>query len=537
MALKSQFISNRFSLVVFFLLVNKQCQTLGSRYYNNGVTTDYDNNDGDETFVEEPNQFSPSASLLDSNTWYQLMYQSLKIDRGSKFLGCRLQNRYIKYFNNSVDQEQYCGYIPACKKPIIVRYTETKPLIYSEMKGTEKIMKGLLIDILEEVLVQRCCLGCTNLQFVHYTIPDDMFFENFNAWENDSIIAPVEFRGEESSLLGHHLVPLFQHRKVYFLGLHTEIDSYVLLRGVINNALLTWPLFVTALSMAVLAGVIIWISEQWSNEEHFQKEFPRGAFEGFWWAYVSMTTVGYGDKTPSTVFGRLFAILWILIGITLFNMFTAAIITGLNAAIRQHSTFELSGSKVGFIESKPHVYNSIMKEFAFPKVYFNTTQLMEALDNDEVQAIALDEYAYFHALPAFKNHGKIEIKHIAKLFDYHVGFGVMVKTNPYFQMQKEFNEFSQEDLAFSQRLVQSRSSKQSTEEASTISIIFDAQKQPFWLTMVCTCVGSMCMVLLWFLFRKCCELKNKSKVEASETREVEKSPGIKIEVGEKIHVR
>jgi len=32
--------------------------------------------------------------------------------------------------------------------------------------------------------------------------------------------------------------------------------------------------------------------DTWYNKSQFPRTFPRGPFEGFWWAYVSMTTVG-----------------------------------------------------------------------------------------------------------------------------------------------------------------------------------------------------------------------------------------------------
>lgn len=45
----------------------------------------------------------------------------------------------------------------------------------------------------------------------------------------------------------------------------------------------------------------------------------------FWWAIVTMTTVGYGDFAPSTPEGRIFAVLVMFAGISFTAMFTAVI--------------------------------------------------------------------------------------------------------------------------------------------------------------------------------------------------------------------
>ena len=55
----------------------------------------------------------------------------------------------------------------------------------------------------------------------------------------------------------------------------------------------------------------------------------------------------YGDKTPVSVVGRIFAVLWILVGITIFNMFTATIVNAMDKAIRdQIVPFTVKGKTV-----------------------------------------------------------------------------------------------------------------------------------------------------------------------------------------------
>lgn len=51
----------------------------------------------------------------------------------------------------------------------------------------------------------------------------------------------------------------------------------------------------------------------------------RTAEDAIWWAYVTITTVGYGDRFPVTTGGRLVGILLMTAGVGLFGTFTAYI--------------------------------------------------------------------------------------------------------------------------------------------------------------------------------------------------------------------
>ncbi len=46
--------------------------------------------------------------------------------------------------------------------------------------------------------------------------------------------------------------------------------------------------------------------------------------DGIWWAWVTITTVGYGDLVPGSTAGRLFGAVLMLLGIGLFSMLTAS---------------------------------------------------------------------------------------------------------------------------------------------------------------------------------------------------------------------
>jgi voltage-gated potassium channel len=48
-------------------------------------------------------------------------------------------------------------------------------------------------------------------------------------------------------------------------------------------------------------------------------------WDGIWWAWVTVTTVGYGDVVPTSVAGKLLASILMLLGLGLFSLLTATI--------------------------------------------------------------------------------------------------------------------------------------------------------------------------------------------------------------------
>lgn len=79
------------------------------------------------------------------------------------------------------------------------------------------------------------------------------------------------------------------------------------------------------LSALLVAGSLIWLLERRRNPAHFDPDPLKGVGDGVWWAAVTMTTTGYGDKTPITWRGRLVALVWMFISIFCIAAFSATL--------------------------------------------------------------------------------------------------------------------------------------------------------------------------------------------------------------------
>jgi voltage-gated potassium channel len=108
-----------------------------------------------------------------------------------------------------------------------------------------------------------------------------------------------------------HLGALRLLRLLIILSLFLHVGSgarKMLTRNEVGTALIT-SLIVIVMAGAMMAVLDPGIGTPW---------------DGIWWAWVTVTTVGYGDVVPVTHVGRIFGSFVILLGIALFSMLTAA---------------------------------------------------------------------------------------------------------------------------------------------------------------------------------------------------------------------
>ncbi len=104
--------------------------------------------------------------------------------------------------------------------------------------------------------------------------------------------------------------------------------------------------------LVILVAHLIWLVERRRNPD-FTRSYPLGVWDAIYWTLVTISTVGYGDKTPKTHIGRLIALVLIVFGYVAFAWFTATItsavtVSELEGVIRGPE--DLPGHRVATVE-------------------------------------------------------------------------------------------------------------------------------------------------------------------------------------------
>lgn len=89
-------------------------------------------------------------------------------------------------------------------------------------------------------------------------------------------------------------------------------------------------------------SLLLWLVERRSNHAHFGGKPIHGFGSALWFAAVTMTTVGYGDKTPRTAPGRILAFVWMFIGVFIVGIFTATLASSIAISRTQTSITRVS---------------------------------------------------------------------------------------------------------------------------------------------------------------------------------------------------
>lgn len=143
----------------------------------------------------------------------------------------------------------------------------------------------------------------------------------------------------------------------------------------------------------LVSGFLVWVFERKKNPGQFGGSPSRGIGSGFWWAAVTMTTVGYGDKSPQSVGGRVVALVWMIASLIIISGFTAAITTALTTGSlegRVHGPADLPDVRTGTVGGSTSM--RFLEEEYIPFDAFDTVEhALQALREGRIDAVVYDE--------------------------------------------------------------------------------------------------------------------------------------------------
>jgi len=142
----------------------------------------------------------------------------------------------------------------------------------------------------------------------------------------------------------------------------------------------------------IMLGFIIWLFERKKNQKDFGGSAKEGIGSGIWWSVVTMTAVGYGDKVPRTLGGRLFATIWMFTGIILISTFIATITSVLTVSQLEYAIDgpeDLRMNTVGTIKyTTSEIYMQDNRIVYIP--YDTVTEALEALNLGSINTLVYD---------------------------------------------------------------------------------------------------------------------------------------------------
>jgi polar amino acid transport system substrate-binding protein len=112
------------------------------------------------------------------------------------------------------------------------------------------------------------------------------------------------------------------------------------------------PLVALTFALLIVMGVAMWLAERPLRPRNHESAVDT-LRDGVYWAVVTMTTVGYGDKTPKTLAGRAIAILWMLASVALISILSTSIVSRMTAERvvggLRFDEADLSGKRLGAV--------------------------------------------------------------------------------------------------------------------------------------------------------------------------------------------
>ncbi|XP_028409028.1 uncharacterized protein LOC114531613 isoform X2 [Dendronephthya gigantea] len=229
--------------------------------------------------------------------------------------------------------------------------------------------------------------------------------------------------------------------------------------GVLFDAVLTIvPFLAISVIFAYIAGVILWALECHHNENEYPPRFFAGASNGFWWAYITMTTVGYGDKTARTKAGRVFAVVWVLTGLCICSLLIGTISSAFTTSTTppESKDIRIYGSTIAVLQDSPDHKLGVRRNAKVNtgnKKYTSVEELRDVLLSGTVDGILVDAYVADARKDLFSRSEFL----VKKVIDVSSSYGVVMGTDAK-KLRKCFSKFWKDNSAVRSDFIANNSS-------------------------------------------------------------------------------
>ncbi|XP_065685087.1 uncharacterized protein LOC105844513 isoform X2 [Hydra vulgaris] len=258
---------------------------------------------------------------------------------------------------------------------------------------------GFFLKLLQEMVVKSCgsCQGYSSSKlYFNQSKTGDETIKSSEFDLKNAINKDVDLSFPIYGMNGREVAPDSEFSVLLMSpGIALVVRNENTINQVINKMLLgvlnVWPVLLISYAIASIFGIAIWFTDQFSNPEQFSKGSSlRGPLSGFWFTFVTMTTIGYGDLSPRSILSRTFAMVWFLTGLILNGIIIAFIVTNLTT-LSSSKDYMLYNTKVAALNNSLELKLAITNNAEVSQVrYTDISSMLEDLQNKVVDIVYVD---------------------------------------------------------------------------------------------------------------------------------------------------
>ncbi len=182
-------------------------------------------------------------------------------------------------------------------------------------------------------------------------------------------------------------------------------------------------------------GFIVWFVEKKYNPTDF-RDGIYGIMDGIWWSTVTITTVGYGDKTPKTTVGKIISMLWMFAAISLISSFTATIastltVNRLDVEVNTLQDLKKIG-RIGTIRNSDTEDYLVRHQIKAYKRYNSVEDGLADLANGVIKAFAYDKAAIHYLVTEKCINDKVRL--LSTTFNRHYLSWLTTRNHPIYRL-------------------------------------------------------------------------------------------------------